>query len=185
MKKTLKKALSLILAAVAVLTLSLSAFAAISLDEAKAIALKDAGLTEAAVRITEARLDEGRYDIDFISGKISYDYEISKDGEITSLSVDYNNRVTGGKVLSTADAKAAAIKGVGINEADASSVRAEYDREDNDYEVSFKANGREYDVTVSAVDGSVLEYDWELAPAATNFFLAFIQAIINFFKNLF
>ena len=52
----------------------------ISLDEAKAIALKDAGMTEADVAFmeTEMERDDGiaQYQISFIAGQTEYEYEI-------------------------------------------------------------------------------------------------------------
>ena len=52
----------------------------ISQDEAKAIALKDAGMTEADVAFmeTEMERDDGiaQYQISFIAGQTEYEYEI-------------------------------------------------------------------------------------------------------------
>ncbi len=63
----------------------------ISLDEAKAAALADAGLTEDAVTFTKARLDRDDrvYEIEFYTADAEYDYEIlADDGTVRERSKD-------------------------------------------------------------------------------------------------
>ena len=63
----------------------------ITLEEAKAIALRDAGLNEADVTFNKARLDDDKddYDIEFYTEDKEYDYEISAvSGKITESEVE-------------------------------------------------------------------------------------------------
>ena len=48
----------------------------ISLDQAKSAALKHAGLSASNVTFTKAKLDDGKYEIEFVSGSAEYEYEI-------------------------------------------------------------------------------------------------------------
>ncbi len=192
MTKTLRKALSLVLSIVMVFALTMiftaamTAYAAITLDTAKQIALDDAGVTAADVVFTEARLDGKEYDIEFLSGKAEYDYSISNEGEITSFAYDSNTRVTGVKTLDSTAAKEAALNFIGINADSVERLRAEYD--DGEYEVSFTYNNKEYDITVSAVDGTIIEYDYETVQSASGILAmisAFFRRILDFFSGLF
>ena len=66
----------------------------LSLDEAKAVALKNAKLSENDVVFTKAKLDydDGRavYDIEFYSGNKEYDYEIDANtGKILDRDIEY------------------------------------------------------------------------------------------------
>lgn len=65
----------------------------ITLEEAKTIALNNAGLTEAEVTFGEINkeLDDGisKYEIEFYAGNVEYDYEIdAKTGEVISSTID-------------------------------------------------------------------------------------------------
>lgn len=102
MKKTLKKTLAIALTLIALFALSLTAFAAdISAEDAKAIALKDAGFTSAdAIYIAaEYELDDGwkKWNVDFLVQDengyyVDYDYEISaSDGRILERDWDYED----------------------------------------------------------------------------------------------
>lgn len=190
MTKTTRKALSLLLSIVMVFSLTmvfamtLNAYAAINLDAAKQIALDDAGLSMSEVVFTEAKLDGREFDIDFRSGRAEYDYEISNEGKILSLAYDSNNRVAGSKTLNADAAKEAALKFIGADAADAQRLRCEYD--DGEYEVSFVYGDREYDLNVSAVDGSIIEYDYETVQSSSNIIAivsGFFQRIIDFFTR--
>ena len=69
------------------------AAAKISESEAKAIALKHAGLKEADVKFTKFNedMDDGvwQYEIEFVSGETEYDYEINMEtGEILDFGTD-------------------------------------------------------------------------------------------------
>ena len=99
----MKKLTAFLLAALVVLSLSVTAFAAppdnlISENEAKAIALKDAGYEANEVRFLKAKLDfdDGRYEyeIEFrAEGNLEYDYTINaENGKIVEFDRDYEDR---------------------------------------------------------------------------------------------
>ena len=99
----MKKLTAFLLAALFVLSLSVTAFAAppdnlISKNEAKAIALKDAGYEANEVRFLKAKLDfdDGRYEyeIEFrAEGNLEYEYTINaENGKIVEFDRDYEGR---------------------------------------------------------------------------------------------
>ncbi len=72
-----------------------SSTAKITSEEAKAAALKDAGLTEADVTnlTTDLDRDDGvlKYEVDFHSGGVEYDYDINAEtGKIISVDKDHD-----------------------------------------------------------------------------------------------
>ncbi len=81
----MKKLTAMILALVMVLALTAGAFAAgrLTKDEAKQIALKEAGVTAAEATFTKARLD---YD----DGREEYEFEFFANGKEFDIDVDAN-----------------------------------------------------------------------------------------------
>ena len=81
----MKKLTAMVLALVMVLALAAGAFAAgrLTKDEAKKIALKEAGVTAAEATFTKARLD---YD----DGREEYEFEFFADGREFDVDVDAN-----------------------------------------------------------------------------------------------
>lgn len=190
MTRTTKKALSIVLTLIMTLGLCIGAFAAVTLDEAKTIALADAGFSESEVLFTEAKEDkkEKEFDIEFTVGIAEYDYEISYDGTIASFSYDSNKIIGAGKNIDEATAKQAALEHFAKTKDEVKRLRIEYDREDNAYEISFVVDSVEYEVTISAFDGEVVEYGYDNVTTQTGIMAklrAFLDAIIAFFRNLF
>ena len=110
----------------------------------------------------------------------------TKDGKILSVSYDSNKRVNGSRSLDAEAAKSIALSFVGAKASDVERLRSEYD--DNEYEISFTYGEKEYDVNVSAVDGSILEYDYEVVQNSGGIFAAisaFFQRIFAFFSGFF
>ena len=94
MKKNFKKLSSLALSLLLIFSLSLSAFAAdISAEQAKAIALADAGYKQADVAYIRAGVD---YD----NGVKEYDVEFLVKNADAYLEYDYEVRAADGKILS-------------------------------------------------------------------------------------
>ena len=93
MTKTTKRALSIVLTIIMTLSLFVTAFAAITLDEAKAIALKDAGFAESEVQFVTAKDDkeDKEFEIEFYQGKAEYDYSVNYEGKIVAFSFDSNS----------------------------------------------------------------------------------------------
>lgn len=163
--------------------------ALLSEAEAQAIAIEDAGVTEADVNFTKTKLDrdDGRsqYDIEFIvsADNTKYDYEIDAESG-TILSVDReqgrnsntaannntntqtNNSTTSPQAAGeiTADeAKAIALQHAGVAEADALYIDIDYDRDDgvNEWSVDFATQDTEYDYEIAAADGSIMKSERE------------------------
>lgn len=115
MKKNFKKLSSLALASALSAALSLSAFAAVSADQAKAIALKDAGLKESQVSylVSRADYDDGvkLYEVSFLyvnedGSYVEYDYDVkASDGKILEKDVDRERGKAGASAVK-ADKKA-------------------------------------------------------------------------------
>lgn len=148
----------------------------ISLEEAKAQALADAGLTEAEVTFTKERLDYDDgvrvYDIEFYTSDAEYEYEIdASNGSVHSKSTEtfpaaQGSGNGGADVLKEGDigaerAKEIALEHAGLTESDVRFVKAELDRDDRivKYEIEFYAGMTEYSYEIDAVSGEILEYD--------------------------
>lgn len=152
--------------------------AGIGLEAAKEIALADAGLTAADVTFTKERYEREDfvyvYEIDFYTSTQEYDYEINADtGEIYSRSVE--SFQTGAQVntgsgtnanhsyIGVDAAKSAALSHAGVSAESATFSKAKLDNDDGrmEYEIEFYAGGMEYDYTIDAFNGTILEYDSE------------------------
>ena len=152
--------------------------AGIGLEAAKEIALADAGLTAADVTFTKERYEREDfvyvYEIDFYTSTQEYDYEINADtGEIYSRSVE--SFQTGAQVntgsgtnanhsyIGVDAAKSAALSHAGVSAESATFSKAKLDNDDGrmEYEIEFYAGGMEYEYTIDAFNGTILEYDSE------------------------
>lgn len=188
---TMKKIIAIILAAITALTFSATAFAApfgsIEKEEAKAIVLEHAGFTAEEVTFTEVKLDYENhgfeYDIEFFADGVEYDYTVAaSDGRIISFEIDNKKPAAPDGIITADEAKAIALKHAGVTENEVRFIKAELDNDDGryEYDIEFVANGMEYDYTVSATDGKILDYDKKVEDA--HFTLSFL---IDFFKSLF
>ena len=142
-----------------------------TVDEAAAqkIALEHAGVTAADATITKSKLDyeDGRqvYDIEWYAGGAKYDYEIAVDnGEIISSA--YEEKTMGADsrnvTVSEADAKKTALDRVsGATDKDLYEWKLDYDDGRPEYEGKIIYGGTEYEFTIDASTGSVMEWDAE------------------------
>ena len=142
----------------------------ITLENAKEIALKDAGLAESDVTFTKQKsdIDNGVsiYDIEFVTADTEYDYEINAlDGTVYEKSTESiqgagaNNQQSGEITLD--DAKAIALSDAGLAETDVTFTKQDIDRDDGrtQYEIEFYYDQTEYEYTIDAVTGDILERD--------------------------
>ena len=156
-------------------------------EAALAAALAHAGVAQAdatGVRV-EREYDDGLlvYDVDFYAGSVEYDYEIAgADGTVLHSSEERygsaggnsagnttggnttGGNSAGGNASGSGDigsdaALAAALAHAGVAQADATGVRVKRDRDDGRlvYDVDFYAGSAEYEYTIAAADGAVLE----------------------------
>lgn len=153
---------------------------------AKAAALKHAGVSESSTKYCNAWLeyDDGRpecYEVEFMANNTRYEYKIS----LTSATVleseqesyggsGSSGQSTGqsgsGSGTSSTDigaekAKSIALNHAGVSASQASQMKVERDTDDGvlEYEVEFKAGGKEYEYTIHGGTGQILKYesDWD------------------------
>ena len=141
-------------------------------EMAQKIALEHAGVKATDATITKSKLDyEGRrqvYEIEWYADGKKYDYEIAVDtGEI--LSSAYDEKTSGWSVsnssnvtVSEADAKQTALGRVsGATEKDIYEWKFDYDDGRPEYEGKIIYGGTEYDFTIDASSGAVIEWEAE------------------------
>lgn len=141
-------------------------------EMAQKIALEHAGVKATDATITKSKLDyEGRrqvYEIEWYAGGKKYDYEIAVDtGEI--LSSGYDEKTSGWSgsnssnvTVSEADAKQTALGSVsGATEKDIYEWEFDYDDGRPEYEGKIIYGGTEYDFTIDASSGAVVEWEAE------------------------
>lgn len=144
----------------------------ISVETAKEKALADAGVSASAATFTKAKLDYDDgisvYDIEFYISGYEYDYEINaKTGAVRSKDIEAIGTASQPQNGGTASyigiekAKSIALTHAGVS--DVTYTKAKMDRDDGQvvYEIEFRKDGMEYDYTIRATDGFILEYDSE------------------------
>ena len=149
-----------------------------SLDEAKAAALKDAGLSESDVTFKKTELDHSHgtqvYDIEFYTSDTKYDYEIdASNGTVLEKSIEQFQIQTpptdsainssGNDYIGVDRAKEIALNHAQMNESDVQFAKAKLENDDGvvEYEIEFYFGRTEYDYTIDAVSGNIIEYDVE------------------------
>ena len=141
-------------------------------ETAQKIALEHAGVKATDATITKSRLDyeDGRqvYEIEWYAGGKKYDYEITVDtGEILSSGYDEKTAGWSGSnsnnvTVSEADAKQTALGRVsGATEKDIYEWQFDYDDGRPEYEGKIIYGGTEYDFTIDASSGAVIEWETE------------------------
>ena len=139
-------------------------------EMAQKIALEHAGVKATDATITKSKLDyEGRrqvYEIEWYAGGKKYDYEIAVDtGEILSSAYDEKTSGWSGSnsvTVSEADAKQTALGRVsGATEKDIYEWQFDYDDGRPEYEGKIIYGGTEYDFTIDASSGAVIEWEAE------------------------
>ena len=139
-------------------------------ETAQKIALEHAGVKATDATITKSKLDyEGRrqvYEIEWYAGGKKYDYEIAVDtGEILSSGYDEKTAGWSGSnsvTVSEADAKQTALDRVsGATEKDIYEWQFDYDDGRPEYEGKIIYGGTEYDFTIDASSGAVIEWETE------------------------
>lgn len=151
--------------------------AEITLEDAKAVALSDAGLTADQVVFTEEKLgmDDGvsRYELDFYTDTAKYEYKINAaDGVIYSKSKEtyapaatqpVTPQPSTGSQISVDEAKEVALADAGVAAADATFTKAELDYDDGVavYELEFHTAAYEFDYEINAETGAVRERNQE------------------------
>ena len=147
-------------------------------EEAKAIALQDAGLAEADVRDLEVELDlddgPAHYDVDFEKAAADYDYDIDAvTGQILRVekpqpakekpAAATSANTTEKKQLSKAEARDIALKHAGLKASEVRQLETELDRDDGalHYDVDFEKDGYDYEYEIDAATGKILKSEKE------------------------
>ncbi len=139
----------------------------IGLEAAQNIALNDAGFSAGNVTFTEGHFDYedgvAVYVVEFYVEQTEYDYEIdAASGEIRKKSFDAAAiPATSSSSITVEQAKALALEHTGLTEADVSFTKAKLENDDGRtvYEIEFRQGTTEYEYTIDANTGNILEYD--------------------------
>lgn len=159
----------------------------ISLEDAKNKALADAGVSASKVTFTKAKKDHDDgitvYEIEFYTSTHEYEYEINAaNGKILSRDVEVlddddkdhaknsGNKNNAGSSTRNTDAyigvgkaKSIAVSHAGFSVSDVTFSKAQLDDDDGHivYEIEFYKNNTEYEYTINASTGAIIEYDSE------------------------
>ena len=165
MKKTAKSILSLSLVVLLIFAAASSAFAAITLEKAKRLALENAKLSESRVVFTKSSVDSDGFSIAFSEGENDYSYRVDLNGEIKSFYFDSNKTAKGEIKITASQAKQIALDFIGEENgesvANLKAVLSRDEIEGNIYAVTFMLDSRKCSFEISAVDGSVIAYGYE------------------------
>ncbi len=143
---------------------------AMTASKARSKALADAGLTSDKVTFTKTELDKENdilvYDIEFYSSTREYEYEmnayngkvLSKSSEELPSKLDSTDTYIG-----VDKAKAIAVKHAGrkLSEVRFTKAKLENDHGEVEYEIEFYYNNLEYEYTIDASKGTVLDFETE------------------------
>ena len=139
---------------------------------AQTAALNHAGISESQTSSLQVKrdYDDGRleYEVEFWVGNTEYDYKIDGATGAVRESEQKSHGAAGstGSTGSTGDvgsqaALAAALSHAGVSQDQTYDLEVQQDYDDGrlEYEIEFKAGGWEYEYTINAADGSILDYE--------------------------
>lgn len=153
--------------------------AQITMEEAKEIALADAGVKaeDAVFSKEKLDLDDGMsvYEIDFAANDVKYEYEIdANSGDVYSKSKetfsagavsvpDQTAPGNTGGTISAEEAKAKALADAGVSASDAVCTKTKLDNDDgmSVYDIEFYTSSYEYEYEIDAATGAVVSRDSE------------------------
>lgn len=145
----------------------------VSLEQAKEIALKDAGVSASDAVFTKAKEDNDDgvkvYDIEFNVADKEYDYEVRiSDGAIVKKDVDNEDSNYGQETqaeenyIGVEEAKKIALEHAGLSSAKFSKAKLESDDGRMIYELEFHQGNKEYEYDIDAKTGKILDWDHDL-----------------------
>ena len=139
----------------------------IGLDAAKAAALADAGVSASEATFRKAKLDYDDgiavYELEFYTSTQKYEYEIgASSGKILSRDVEALRTESGGggsAAVSVERAKSIAVEDAGRALSEVTFTKTKLERDDGRtvYEIEFFAGETEYEYTIDATSGAILE----------------------------
>ena len=145
-------------------------------EEAKAIALQDAGLTEDKIYDLDIDLDRDggavHYDVDFEKDGADYDYDIDAvTGQIlrvekpqaaapaSTTPSSSSSTSSSSSQLTKNEARDIALKHAGVKASEVRDLEVELDRDGGTlhYDVDFEKDGYDYDYEIDAASGKILK----------------------------
>ena len=139
----------------------------ITAEEAKSAALKHAGFTSSEVTFTKAELDYedgiAQYEIEFYSALNEYEYDINA---ATGMVIKYSKEAldipamkASQDTITVEEAKAIALEYAGLTADEVKFTKTELDYDDGvtEYEIEFRYGRKEYEFTINAYSGEILE----------------------------
>lgn len=142
----------------------------ISLDEAKNIALKNAGVSKKNATFTSAHKDyddgTAHYDIEFRTSYYEYEYEIDMTGKIISIDKDAIKKPkttkktsANAKYIGVDKAKNIALNNSGHSSKEVTFTKAKLEKEDGIYvyEIEFETSTTEYEYEINAITGKIID----------------------------
>ncbi len=135
---------------------SSSASTSITKEQAKSIALQHAGVSNANITKLEFDRDDNDYDIEFTAGNYEYEYEVNaSNGNVKSW--DKEAVKSASASITQEQAKNIALQHAGISSP--SYIKAEFDSDDNKYDVEFKSGNTEYEYEINASNGNIIKWE--------------------------
>ncbi len=142
-------------------------------EEAKEIAFKHSGVSDATAVYCKLDYDDGiaEFDVEFWSGTTEYEYEINAiTGEILSYVYDTDvpmvisqttNQTTEQNYIGKEKAQEIALQHAGVAQSEVNYIKCEFDFDDGlaEYDVEWKIGQTEYEYTISAIDGTIWEHE--------------------------
>ena len=179
MKKTVIATVGTVIATsfITMTCMPITTFAAgnVTLEQAKKIALENAGLKANEVTIVKEgmEIDDGRtqYEIEFYKDNTEYDYEIdAATGAIVSFDQEIETKYVTAAPKTGAAANAGVTKdqalqialdhaGLNKNDIALKKVKKDFDDGVEVYEVEFYAGGYEYNYDIAVSGGQILDFD--------------------------
>ena len=120
--------------------------------------------------------EDKEYEVDFRAGDYEYEYTIAAySGKILSHDKEYDPVETKPKETQPKEnepigkdkAAQIALDHAGVSASKATNMKVEYDKEDKEYDVDFRAGDYEYEYTIAAYSGKILSHDKEYDPIET------------------
>lgn len=144
----------------------------INANQAKEIALKDAGVSSSDATFRKAALEKEDgvtvFDVEFETKDNSYEYTIaSNDGDIIDRNVETLNKATNtdstAASITLEEAKTKALSDAGVKESNVTFTKTESKTDDGQevYEIDFRDSTKKYDYTIAKNGGKILEKESE------------------------
>ena len=141
----------------------------IGLEAAKNAALADAGVNAADATFTEQKRDREDgvlvYDIDFYTATMKYEYEIdASNGAVREKKAESKTQTgDNGAYIGLERAKEIALSHAGLSAGEVYLSKAKFEDDDGVkvYEIEFYKDRMEYEYTIHAATGRILEFDAE------------------------